>query len=68
MQDKIKVYWDWLQSMLDVDGDIYMGLMTLVFIIRVALVIKGYEKLSNAEVALYSAAIGAFSYSNTHKS
>ena len=64
MREKIKGWWDYIQSLLDLDGDVWMGLFTAFILARIILVLKHYAPLSGAEATVYSAAIGAFSYSN----
>lgn len=61
---KIKAWWDNIQSLLDLDGDIYMGAFTATIILRLLLVHWGWPHLTNAEAAAYTGAIGSFAYSN----
>lgn len=67
MLDKIKFYWDYLQSLLDLDGDIWMGLFTAIILVRLIYVLKGGHPLNASEAAVYSSAVGAFAYSNKGK-
>jgi len=63
-KEQLKAYWDYLQSLLDLDGDVWMGLFTLTIIVRIALGAFGHSPLTAAEAAAYGSAIGAFAYSN----
>jgi hypothetical protein len=65
--DKIKVYWDWIQSLFDIDGDIWMGVFTAIILVRLVYVLKGGPALSTSESAVYASAVGAFAYSNKGK-
>lgn len=67
MLEKIKFYWDWFQSMLDIDGDVWMGLLTAIYAYRIVAVLWGKPPVTVAEATLYSAAVGAFAYSNKGK-
>jgi hypothetical protein len=62
MLDKIKLYWDWFQSMLDVDGDVVMLGFTGAVIFKIL-----HGGLNPSDAAAYTAAIGCFAYSNTGK-
>jgi hypothetical protein len=64
MGDKIKQVWDYIQSFLDVRGDVVMLFMSIAFVLRVLAVLKGYPGLNPSESALYASAIGAFAWSN----
>lgn len=66
-KEEFKARWDYVQSLLDVDGDIYMGLLTALFIYRILAVVWGQPPVTTAEAAIYSAAVGAFAYSNRGK-
>lgn len=67
MLEKIKFYWDWLQSMFDIDGDVWMGIFTAIILVRLVYVLKGGKPLSTSEAAVYASAVGAFAYSNKGK-
>lgn len=60
----LKIWWNYIQSLLDIDGDVWMGLFTLVIVGRIVLVLKGCAPLTAAEAATYGTAVGAFAYSN----
>ena len=60
----MKDFWDKLQSYLDIDGDIWMGLFTGFILWRIAAVLHGASPLNNPEAAVYASAVGAFAYSN----
>lgn len=62
--ERIKYWWDYIQSLLDIDGDVWMGAFTVVILIRLVAVLKGYSTLSAAEAATYASAVTAFAYSN----
>jgi hypothetical protein len=64
MYDKVKMWWERLQDFADVSGDCWMGLFTLVILIRVLAVLFGKIPLNCNEAAVYSAAIACFAYSN----
>jgi len=64
MLEKIKWYWDYIQSLLDVRGDVVMLAMSGVFIIRVFAVLLGYPPITSSEAMMYGSAIGSFAYSN----
>lgn len=64
---KITEIWEYVQDLLDVNGDVIMLAMSSVFIARVAMSAFGYPSISAAEAAMYASAIGAFSYSNKGK-
>ncbi len=63
-RDQLKDWWDYIQSLFDIDGDIWMGLLTIVYIYRILAVLWGQPPVTMAEATLYSAAVGAFAYSN----
>lgn len=64
MLNKIKEQWDSIQSLLDIDGDVWMGLFTTIILLRIYLVLKGYAPLTKEEAGAYSVCVGAFAYSN----
>lgn len=64
MKEQIKAWWDYIQSLLDIDGDVWMGLLTAVYIYRILAVLWRQPPVTMAEATLYSAAVGAFAYSN----
>jgi len=57
---KFKQWWEYLQDLLDVRGDVVMLAFTTAIIMRL---FHG-RALNPSEAAVYSAAIGAFAYSN----
>lgn len=68
MADKLKQLWSYIQDLLDVRGDVIMCIMSVVFISRVAAsLLSKFPALTASEVALYSTAIAAFSYSNVNQ-
>lgn len=62
MLSKVKAYWDWVQSLFDIDGDVIMMLFSFAIIWKIL-----HHGLNVSDAAAYSAAIGAFSYSNKGK-
>lgn len=60
----LKAWWDYIQGLLDIDGDVWMGLYTLVIVVRLGLAAFGHAPINGAEAAAYGSAIGAFAYSN----
>lgn len=63
-REQLKTWWDYVQSLLDIDGDVWMGLFTGVVVLRLVLAAFGKAALTAAEAAAYGSAIGAFAYSN----
>lgn len=63
-RDNFKGWLDYLQSLLDIDGDCWLGLFTGSIIIRLILTLKGYPSLTMPEATAYSFAVSAFAYSN----
>jgi hypothetical protein len=61
---KIQAVINKIQELLDLHGDTWLGLFTLVVLMRIILVLSGYHALTTAEAATYSTAIAAFAYSN----
>lgn len=59
MAYKIKAWWDYIQLLLDIDGDCWLGLFTLVVVYKVA-----HGGLNISDAAAYGSAVGAFAYSN----
>jgi hypothetical protein len=64
MLDKIKAGWLYVQDFLDLKGGAVMGVMSSVFIARVALSAFGKPAITAAEAAFYSSAIASLAYSN----
>lgn len=63
-KQSVKEWWDYIQSLLDIDGDLWMGLFTLLILIRIYYVLKGYRPLDASEAVVYGTAVSAFAYSN----
>lgn len=59
MKNTIKLWWDWLQSLLDIDGDVVLLAFSAVVMWAI---VKGV--LNTAGAAAYASAVGAFAYSN----
>lgn len=66
-RESAKQLWDYIQSLLDIDGDVWLGLLTALFIYRILAVIWGQPPVTVSEAAIYSAAVGSFAYSNRSK-
>jgi hypothetical protein len=65
MLDKIQYYWDKVQDLFDVSGDMWMGLFTAFILVRIIAVLTRHAPpLTSAEAATYSSAVAAFAYSN----
>ena len=64
MLDKIKSYWEYAQSLLDIDGDVVMLFFTGAIILRLIMVRYGWPQLNLHESTVYASAIGCFAYSN----
>jgi len=62
MLDKIKFYWDWIQSLLDIDGDCIMLCYTAAIIYKTL-----HCGLNAYDAAAYASAVGCFAYSNKGK-
>jgi sugar/nucleoside kinase (ribokinase family) len=61
---QLKEWWDYLQSLADVDGDCWLGLFTAAIVFRLVAAAFGKAAITAAEAAAYGSAIGAFAYSN----
>lgn len=59
MKEKFKVYWDYIQSLLDIDGDVVMLAFTAAIIHKIL-----HHGLNPSDAAAYASAIGCFAYSN----
>lgn len=59
-----KAVWEYIQGMLDVNGDVIMLAMSSAFIFRVVSAAFGHPGLNASEAAMYASAISAFAYSN----
>lgn len=65
MGDKIKQVSEYIQNLLDFSGDSIMAVMSVVFIVRVALsAFSKYPAITTSESAFYASAIASFAYSN----
>jgi len=64
MRDKLRQLWLDAQKIIDLKSDTWMGLFTLLILVRIALVLRGHQALSASEAATYASAIGCFAYSN----
>jgi hypothetical protein len=60
----IKKYWEYIQDLLDVRGDVIMMAFSSAMIFRVLWSSFGHAPLGPSEAAAYASAIGAFAYSN----
>ncbi len=59
MKQKIKENWDYLQSLLDIDGDVILLAYSMAIVYKTL-----HGGLTIADATAYSAAVGAFAYSN----
>ena len=57
--DKLKAYWDYIQSLLDIDGDVVMLGFTGAIIFKIL-----HHGLNPSDAAAYASAISCFAYSN----
>lgn len=64
-REQAKAWWDWVQSMFDIDGDVWLGLFTAAIVFRLVYSAFGHVPITGAEAAAYGSAIGSFAYSNT---
>lgn len=64
MIERIQATWDRIQDLLDISGDLWMGLFTAAILVRLLLVLKGYAPMTTAEGGTYGSAVLAFAYSN----
>jgi len=62
MKEIIKSYWEYIQDLLDVNGDVLMLLFTLVIIYKVA-----HGGLTSSDAMVYGSAVGCFAWSNKGK-
>ena len=58
-KEQIKAWWDYLQSLLDIDGDVVMLGFTGAVIYKLL-----YGTLTPSDAAVYASAVTAFAYSN----
>ena len=61
---KLQIWWNNIQSFLDVRGDVIMLFISGAFIIRILAVLHGYKPLNPSEAGFYASAIGSFAWSN----
>lgn len=59
MRTKIKDYWDYIQSLFDIDGDTIMFFFSVVIMWTI-----WNHNLNSSGAAAYASAIGCFAYSN----
>ncbi len=60
----IKNGWQYVQDLMDVEGDAIMMVLTSAFIFRVIYAAFGHPGLNPSEAAMYASAIASFAYSN----
>lgn len=58
-KETIKLYWDYLQSLLDLDGDVVMLAFTAAVVYKIL-----HGGLNASDAAAYASAVGCFAYSN----
>jgi len=59
MLDNIKFYWDYIQSLFDIDGDVIMLIFSLAVIWKIV-----HPGLNMADATAYGSAVSCFAYSN----
>jgi len=59
MLKKIKFYWEYLQDLLDVNGDVIMLCFSAVILYKIH-----YHVVTQWDAAVFASAIAAFAYSN----
>jgi hypothetical protein len=64
MLDKIQNIWNRIQDLLDISGDVWLGLMTAAVVFRWLYAAMGHTPMTAAESAAYASAVSAFAYSN----
>jgi hypothetical protein len=62
--NRLKAWFDYIQFLLDIDGDCWLGAFTFIVLVRLYMVLKGYAPLTNAESCAYGSAVASFAYSN----
>lgn len=61
----LKDWWDYVQALFDLDGDLWMSAFTAVILVRLMGVpLWHWSAVTPSESALYASAITAFAYSN----
>lgn len=55
----LKTYWDYIQGLLDIDGDVVMLGFTAAIVYKIL-----HHGLNPSDAAAYASAIGCFAYSN----
>jgi hypothetical protein len=60
----VKNFIDYLQSLIDLHGDSWLGMFTTLIMIRIGMVAFHYPPLTMAEAAAYSSCVAAFAASN----
>lgn len=64
MLNKIKFYWEYVQDILDLNGDVVMLIFTGIILYRLVAVVFGQQPINANEAAVYGSAVVAFAYSN----
>lgn len=59
---RAKQWWDYIQSLLDIDGDAVMALFTAAIVWKII-----HLGLNPSDAAAYVSAVGVFGYSNVNK-
>lgn len=59
MSLKVKWWWDWIQSLFDLDGDMIMAIFSIAIIYKIVA-----HGLNCSDAAAYASAITCFAYSN----
>ena len=56
---KFKQYWDYIQSLLDIDGDVIMLFFTVAVVYKIL-----HVGMNASDAAAYASAVACFAYSN----
>jgi hypothetical protein len=59
MRENIKAWWDYIQSLFDIDGDMIMAIFTSAIVYKIV-----SHGLNASDAAAYASAISCFAYSN----
>lgn len=65
---KVKEIWEYIQGLLDINGDVIMLAFSTVIMLRIVMAMLGKAELNANEAAVYGSAVVAFAYSNKGKS
>lgn len=63
-RDQIKALWEYIQSLMEIRGGLYVDAFAIVILIRLLGPLFKFPPLSVQEAGTWAATIGAFAYSN----